>query len=60
MTGYEGLTPDARRSDRNRDGGLDKGTRVTCQGITGENGILWMKIPSGYIAAFYRGTVYVG
>ena len=60
LTGYEGLTPDARRSDRNRDGGLDKGTRVTCQGITGENGILWMKIPSGYIAAFYRGTVYVG
>ena len=60
LTGYWGLTPDARRHDRNRDGGLDKGTRVTCQGIVGENGILWMKIPSGYIAAFYRGDVYVG
>lgn len=60
LTGYADLTPDARRNDRNRDGGLDKGTRVTCQGITGENGIIWMKIPSGYIAAFYRGAVYVG
>lgn len=60
LTGYAGLTPDARRNDRNKDGGLDRGTRVTCQGIYGENGILWMKIPSGYIAAFYRGDIYVG
>lgn len=39
---------------------LKKGTRVTCQGVAElKNGDIWIKIPSGYIAAYNRGKVYV-
>ena len=38
---------------------LRKGTKVTCQGIADFNDNVWIKIPSGWIAAYYRGKVYV-
>ena len=39
---------------------LRKGTKVTCQGVNElSNGDIWIKIPSGYIAAYNRGKVYV-
>lgn len=57
--GYTGLTEDAKKNDKDRDGALDQGTRVTCLGTEAKNGTVWMKIPSGYIAAFSRGNLYV-
>lgn len=57
--GYAGLTEDARKNDKDRDGALDQGTRITCLGTEPKNGTVWMKIPSGYIAAFSKGNLYV-
>lgn len=57
--GYEGLTDDAKRNDKDKDGALDRGTRVTCLAIEPKNGTVWMRIPSGYIAAFSKGNLYV-
>ena len=41
-------------------GALKKGTKVTCQSVKTANGNVWMKIPSGWIAAWYGGKMYVG
>lgn len=41
------------------DGTLKKGTTVTCQKVVKDGSDIWMKIPSGYIAAYYKGKRYV-
>ena len=38
---------------------LRKGSKVTCQGLVDVGKDIWMKIPSGYIAAYYGGKQYV-
>ena len=38
---------------------LKSGTKVTCKGTTKDGSDVWMKIPSGYIAAYYNGNTYV-
>ena len=38
---------------------LKKGTKVTCKEIQEKSGNIWMKIPSGWIAAYYEGKTYV-
>lgn len=38
---------------------LKKGTHVTCKEVIEENGNIWLKIPSGYIAGYYKGKEYV-
>lgn len=53
------LTADGQRHDVDKDGALDKGTKVTCQAIKNIGNDIWIKIPSGWIAAYYRGNVYV-
>lgn len=40
-------------------GGLKKGTKVTCKATKKVGNNVWMQIPSGYIAAYYNGKVYV-
>ena len=46
--------------DGNGYGVLRKGTRVTCQGTDDRaNGDIWIKIPSGWIAAYYKSKKYV-
>ena len=57
--GYSGLTANAKTHDKDKDGAIDKGTRVTCQAIKKVGNDIWMKIPSGWIAAYYNGKVYV-
>lgn len=61
---FEDITENAKaHSIENEDGYavLKKGSRVTCRGITqdpgGEN--IWMEIPSGYVAAYFDGKVYI-
>lgn len=57
------MTKDGKRHSYDDGNGyaiLRKGTRVTCQGVNElSNGDIWINIPSGYIAAYYKGKVYV-
>lgn len=41
-------------------GRLKKGTRVTCKDVRKNGSDIWIKIPSGWIAAYYGGKKYVG
>lgn len=52
------LTVDGRKH-ANGNGCLVKGTRVTCQATKNVGSDIWMKIPSGWIAAYYSGEKYV-
>lgn len=38
---------------------LKKGTIVTCLDVIEENGNIWLKIPSGYVAGFHKGVTYI-
>ena len=57
--GYSNLTANAKKHDADKDGALDKGTVVTCKGTKTVSGNVWMKIPSGWIAAYYNNSYYV-
>lgn len=59
MVGYNNLTADAKKHDKDRNGSIDKGTVVTCKEIKEVSNNIWMRIPSGWIAAIYQGEVYV-
>lgn len=37
---------------------LKKGTRVTAQKVITKGEDIWLKIPSGYIAVYYKGNKY--
>lgn len=41
-------------------GTLKRGTRVTCKDVRKVGSDIWIKIPSGWIAAYYGGKNYVG
>ena len=41
-------------------GTLKKGTRVTCKDVRKVGNDIWIRIPSGWIAAYYNGKKYVG
>lgn len=41
-------------------GTLKRGTRVTCKDVRKVGSDIWIKIPSGWIAAYYGGKKYVG
>lgn len=59
MVGYAGLTEDGKKHDKDKNGCLDKGTRVTCKEIKNVGYDIWIQIPSGWIAAYYQGCVFV-
>lgn len=40
-------------------GVLKKGTRVTCKQVKTVGSNIWIKIPSGWVAAYYNGKVYI-
>ena len=52
------LTADAQKHSTSS-GVLKKGTRVTCKQVKIVGGNTWIKIPSGWIAAYYNGKVYL-
>ena len=56
---YSELTANAK-ANAYSDGTLKKGTRVTCQAVKNVGSDVWMKIPSGWVAAYYDGKKYVG
>ena len=41
-------------------GTLKVGTRVTCKEVKYVNSDIWIRIPSGWMAAYYKGKRYVG
>lgn len=53
------LTSDGRNHDADGDGCLDKGTRITCKEVKRVGNNMWIRTPSGWIAAIYNGKVYV-
>lgn len=53
------LTANAKANDRDKDGAIDKGTKVTCQEVRRDGSDVWIRIPSGWIAAYWRGNTYV-
>lgn len=53
------LTADGRKHDKDKNGCLDKGTRITCQQIKKSGSNTWIKCPSGWIAAYYNKKTYV-
>lgn len=56
---YSQLTADGKRHDKDRDGCLDAGTKVTCQAIKNVGSDIWIKAPSGWLAAYYQGHLYI-
>lgn len=58
VKGYNQLTSSAQKSAYSN-GTLKKGTRVTCKDLKTEGSSIWMKTPSGWIAAVASGKVYV-
>ena len=55
---YGQLTSNAR-ANAYSNGSLKKGTRVTCQAVQVVGEDIWIRIPSGWIAAYYNGKTYV-
>lgn len=53
------LTADGRKHDKDRDGCLDKGTVVTCLEVKTIGANIWIRCPSGWIAAYHNGHLYV-
>lgn len=53
------LTADGRKHDKDENGCLDKGTRITCQQVKKSGSNIWIKCPSGWIAAYYNKKTYV-
>lgn len=55
---YSELTANAKENAYD-DGTLKRGTRVTCQATKKVGSDVWIRIPSGWIAAYYDGKKYV-
>jgi len=53
------LTPDGQKHDKDKDGCIDAGTTVTCQEIQRVGNNIWMKAPSGWMAAYYGGQAFI-
>ena len=58
--GHSGLTADGKKHDTDKNGSLDKGTVITCKEIkTTGTGDIWLRCPSGWVAAIHDSTVYI-
>ena len=54
------LSKNAQLHDTDHDGAIDKETRISCLSIQkDDSGNTWIRTPSGWIAAYYDGHVYV-
>lgn len=54
------LRKNGQQNDIDKDGRLDKGTKVSCLEIKKwSNGNIWLRIPSGWVCAVYKGKVYI-
>ena len=53
------LTADGQKHDTNNNGALDKGTKVTCLEVSYDGEDIWIRTPSGWLAAYYQGKIYI-
>lgn len=53
------LTEDGKKHDDDKDGALEKGTRITCLGYKEVKEEIWVQCPSGWIAGTYQGKRYI-
>ncbi len=53
------LTADGQKHDKDNDGCLDAGTVITCKEVNVVGNDVWIKAPSGWMAAYYQGQVFI-
>ena len=53
------LTTDGKKHDKDRDGALDPGTKVTCLDVKKVGANIWIRCPSGWLAAYFNGKIYI-
>lgn len=53
------LSAGGQSHDADSDGALDKGTVITCQEVQQNGEDLWIRCPSGWLAAYYGGSTYI-
>lgn len=53
------LTAGGQAADQDKDGCIDAGTRVTCQEVKQVGDDIWIRCPSGWLAAYYSGKTYI-
>lgn len=53
------LSTGGQAADKDNDGCLDAGTKVTCQQVQTVGNDIWIKCPSGWLAAYYNGKTYI-
>lgn len=53
------LTVDGRNHDKDKDGALDQGTKITCKAVKNVGNDIWIKSPSGWLAAYYQNQVFI-
>ena len=56
---YKGLSADGKKHDVNKNGALDKGTVITCKDIHIDGGDIWLRCPTGWLCAVYKGSVLI-
>lgn len=56
---YSQLTPDGKKHSSRKNGELDAGTRTTCLEVAQRGNDIWIRTPSGWLAAYYAGKMYV-
>lgn len=59
IVGYNRLTTDGKKHDKDKNGTLDKGTLVTCKDVYYYSDEVWIKIPSGWVCGYDSNYVYV-
>ena len=53
------LTTDGKKHDKDKDGALDPGTQVTCLEVKKVGANIWIRCPSGWLAAYFNGKIYI-
>lgn len=59
LVGYGNLTTDGKKHDTDKNGYLEKGTRVTCKDIEFVNEEIWIRTPSGWMCAYTDGETLI-
>lgn len=53
------LTAGGQKCDKTKNGALDRGTKVTCLEVKKVGQDIWIRVPSGWIAAYYGNQYFV-
>lgn len=56
---HDQLTDSGKKHDADGDGALEAGTVVTCQEVRNVGSDIWIRCPSGWLAAYYSENIYI-